>query len=33
MKIKSKIQNLDDKVWHGPKGRLTAKIKGDLPPK
>lgn len=37
MKIKSKIQNLVsplyDKVWHGPKGRLTAKIKGDLPPK
>ncbi len=31
MKIKSKIQNLVsplyDKVCHGPKGRLTAKIK------
>lgn len=31
MKIKSKMQNLVsplyDKVWHGPKGRLTAKIK------
>ncbi len=39
MKIKSKIQNLVsplyNKVWHGPKGRLTAKIKkacDDLPP-
>lgn len=40
MKIKSKIQNivspLYNKVWHGPKGRLTAKIKkmcDDLPRK
>lgn len=40
MKIKSKIQNLVsplyNKVWHGPKGRLTAKIKkacDDLPRK
>lgn len=39
MKIKSKIQNLVsplyNKVWHGPKGRLSAKIKkacDDLPP-
>lgn len=39
MKIKSKIQNLVaplyNKVWNGPKGRLTAKIKkacDDLPP-
>lgn len=38
MKIKSKIRNLVsplyNKVWHGPKGRLTAKIKkacDDLP--
>lgn len=39
MKIKSKIQNLVsplyNKVWHGPKGRLSAKIKkacDNLPP-
>jgi len=39
MSIKQKIQNLVsplyNKVWHGPKGRLTAKIKkacDDLPP-
>lgn len=39
MKIKSKFQNLVsplyNKVWHGPKGRLSAKIKkacDDLPP-
>lgn len=39
MSIKQKIQNLVsplyNKVWHGPKGRLYAKIKkacDDLPP-
>lgn len=39
MKLKQKFQNLVsplyNKVWHGPKGRLTAKIKkacDDLPP-
>lgn len=39
MSIKQKIQTvvspLYNKVWHGPKGRLTAKIKkacDDLPP-
>lgn len=38
MKLKQKIQNLVsplyNKVWHGPKGRLTAKLKkacDDLP--
>lgn len=38
MKLKQKIQNLVsplyNKVWHGPEGRLTAKIKkacDDLP--
>ena len=38
MKLKQKIQNLVsplyNKVWHGPKGRLTAKIRkacDDLP--
>lgn len=39
MKLKQKFQNLVsplyNKVWHGPKGRLTAKIKkacDELPP-
>ena len=39
MKLKQKFQNLVsplyNKVWHGPKGRLSAKIKkvcDDLPP-
>ena len=39
MKLNQKFQNLVsplyNKVWHGPKGRLTAKIKkvcDDLPP-
>jgi len=39
MKLKQKFQNLVsplyNKVWHGPKGRLTAKVKkacDELPP-